>query len=115
MCTSFINYSSVFLSVTAVAVTIIEQVDDDGVAMCNDGHRHINYYWTAVDGCNECKCAKSAASDVVGDKTAVTSLVTCTNLWCGPVSFDCLSGVMPCTGTNQVTYYKMVVLSDFFG
>lgn len=79
-----------------------QKIDGDGTtAMCGGG-RHRRKHWIADDGCNECKCnSKSAMVDNVDDKLPVMS---CTNMWCGPATFDCLSGVMPCTGTNQVTF-----------
>ncbi|XP_050061562.1 uncharacterized protein LOC114123496 [Aphis gossypii] len=77
-----------------------QQNDDDGSTTMCGGSRHRRKHWIADDGCNECKCSsKSSAVDNVEDKSAVMS---CTNMWCGPATFDCLSGVMPCTGTNQV-------------
>jgi len=88
--------------VSTVANADQQNIDEDGVsAMCGGG-RHRRKHWIADDGCNECKCSsKSTMVDNVDDKSAVMS---CTNMWCGPATFDCLSGVMPCTGTNQVTF-----------
>ncbi|KAL5238430.1 hypothetical protein ACI65C_005840 [Semiaphis heraclei] len=86
--------------VSTVANADQQQFDDDGASVMCGGGRHRRKHWIADDGCNECKCSsKSAMVDNVDDKSAVMS---CTNMWCGPATFDCLSGVMPCTGTNQV-------------
>lgn len=95
-----------------------QQNDDDGATTMCGGGRHRRKHWIADDGCNECKCSsKSSMVDNVEDKSAVMS---CTNMWCGPATFDCLSGVMPCTGTNQVTftviynYYTRLIMFDAF-
>lgn len=107
VCT-LINYLPFASVVTAIAITIVEQQIDNGdVSMCSSHHRL--KHWPADDGCNECKCAKSVAGDV-DDKTTLSSqLVSCTNLWCGPATYDCLSRITPCTGTNQVTYSPYII------
>lgn len=77
-----------------------QQANDDGSGLCS-GRRHRRKHWLADDGCNECKCTKSVADDVENKQT-ITPVVSCTNLWCGPTFNDCLSGVLPCTDSNQV-------------
>lgn len=108
---SIIIYSFILFSNLAVAVTIIEQQlanEDGGATMCGVRHHRLKH-WPADDGCNECKCAKSTAAGDVDDKTVTVSpsALSCTNLWCGPATYDCLGGVVPCSGTNQVMSYAL--------
>lgn len=87
----------------SVAIPAVDQqVNDDSNGLCS-GRRHRRKYWLADDDCNECKCTKPELDDV-DNKQTIIPVVSCTNLWCGPTFNDCLSGVLPCTGSNQVTY-----------
>lgn len=87
----------------SVAIPVVDQqVNDDSNGLCS-GRRHRRKHWLADDGCNECKCTKPEIVDVENKQTIIP-VVSCTNLWCGPTFNDCLSGVLPCTGSNQVTY-----------
>ncbi|XP_025418110.1 uncharacterized protein LOC112688909 [Sipha flava] len=79
-------------------VAVEEQPVVNG-GLCSGRHRR--KHWLADDGCNECRCSKSATSDVDDKAAAATSAMSCTNLWCGPTAYDCLSDAT-CTGTNQV-------------
>lgn len=92
-----------FVVTGSVAIPIVDQqVNDDGSALCS-GRRHRRKHWVADDGCNECKCTKPVEDDV-DNKQTMTPVVTCTNLWCGPAFNDCLSSVLPCSGSNQVNF-----------
>lgn len=70
--------------------------------MCSSRHRP--KHWSADDGCNECKCVKSVtADDAEGKATgSPVMMASCTNLWCGPATYDCLSDGASCSGPNQV-------------
>lgn len=98
-----LTFIRLFVIIGSSAVqTVDQQVNDDGVAICSSS-RHRRKHWLADDGCNECKCTKPVTDDIDDKEVTSTPILSCTNLWCGPASNDCLSSVVPCTGTNQVT------------